>query len=95
MTRWGFGVDASTTFGGATIGAAVARGTRGGTGVDNIDFDDEYTLSTFGYVTIPVMEDDAIGAAVGYTMLSFDKSDDEAKIWKAISSIFTNCRWKG
>ncbi len=79
LTRWGFGVDASTTFGGATIGAAVARGTRGGTGVDNIDFDDEYTLSTFGYVTIPVMEDDAIGAAVGYTMLSFDKSDDEAK----------------
>lgn len=79
LTRWGFGVDASTTFNNVTVGAAVARGTRGGTGVDNIDFDDEYTLSTFGYATIPVFEDDTIGVAAGYTMLSYDESDDEAK----------------
>ncbi|GAK61449.1 hypothetical protein U27_01349 [Candidatus Vecturithrix granuli] len=79
QTKWGFGVDASTKVGGVTIGAAVARGTVSGTDVDNVDWDDEYTLSTFGYATIPVMENDAIGAAIGYTMLSYDKSDDEAK----------------
>jgi len=78
-TKWGFGVDASTTFGNVTVGAAAALGTKTGTSAANIDFDDAYTLSTFGYTTITVLEDDAIGAAVGYTMLSYDKSDDESK----------------
>lgn len=79
LTKWGFGVDASTTFGGVTVGAAVARGTVSGTDVDNVDWDDAYTLSTFGYMKMGVGEADTVGAAIGYTMLSYDESDDEAK----------------
>lgn len=79
LTKWGFGVDASATFGKVTVGAAVARGTETGTSVENIDFDDEYTLSTFGYVKMGVGEADTVGAGVGYTMFSYDEHDDEAK----------------
>lgn len=78
LTRWGFGAHASAAFDKLTVGVSVARGARGGTGVDNIDFDDEYTLSTFGYATITLSENNALGLGAGYTMLSYDKSDDEA-----------------
>ena len=78
-TKWGFGVDASTTFGNVTVGAAVARGTESGTSVTNIDFDEKYTLSTFGYMNMGVGEADTLGVGVGYTMFSYDEHDDEAK----------------
>ncbi|MDY0093632.1 MAG: carbohydrate porin [Candidatus Vecturithrix sp.] len=78
LTRWGFGAYGEAAFDRLTVGVSVDRGTRGGTGIDNIDFDDEYTLSTFGYATITLSEDNALGLAAGYTMLSYDESDDEA-----------------
>ena len=78
LTRWGFGAYGEAAFEKIKVGVSVARGTRGGTGVDNIDFDDEYTLSTFGYATITLSEDNALGLGAGYTMLSYDESDDEA-----------------
>jgi hypothetical protein len=64
-----FGVGAST------LGASVAYGMVTGDDMAGDEMDDENTLSTFGYYTMPV-GDNSFGLGAGFTTKSVDDNDD-------------------
>jgi hypothetical protein len=89
-TKMGFSADASFAMGNMTIGAAGAMGTVGGKDVDaatgnEVDKDDEKTLTVWGYLTMGVGEG-TLGVGGGMTMLEYDKADTEKSHLQAFVS---------
>ncbi|MCP4398943.1 MAG: hypothetical protein GY801_16795 [bacterium] len=75
VSKMGGGANVEFAAGAGTVGASVAYGMITGDDMDGNEMDDDSTLSTFGYFTMPV-GDNSFGLGGGYTMNSVDDNDD-------------------
>jgi hypothetical protein len=75
VNKMGGGANVEFAAGAGTVGASVAYGMITGDDMDGNEMDDDSTLSTFGYFTMPV-GDNSFGLGGGYTMNSVDDNDD-------------------